>query len=121
MEEQKPLTVPEFARLKGVPIAAITAAIRANRIIPMEVSGELYDCTIHPAYLETFKIDLIGVYDYAARKNVSYRAVYNRIDKGSIEYVLDEENKMKIDWERYHDVRFKAVHFKHRGNKTVVN
>lgn len=119
MEENKPLTVAEFAELKKIPTQAVLDALAARRIIPMDKSVEDFSlCTIHPDYLETFKIELIGVYEYADRKRVTWRAVYKKIDKGEIPYYLDSEsNAMKIDWVQQAGVHFRKFGMKHRGKK----
>jgi hypothetical protein len=124
MEDNKPLTVTEFACIKNVPEEAILDAIRDGRIIPMELNNsDISLATIHPAYIDSFKIELIGVYEYRTRKDVTYKSVYNKIDNGQIKYYLDPTtNSMKIDWVQYADVQFRKFAMKHRGkNKTIVN
>lgn len=118
MEENKPLTVPEFALEKNVPVQAIIDAMLAKRIIPIETDQpDMSLCTIHPAYLDTFKIELIGIIEYSDRKGVTRQAVYNRIDKGTLPYYLDlQTNDKKIDW-----VQHSGLHFRKFGKQNSVS
>lgn len=119
----QPLTVEQFAEAKGVPVQVILKALSCKRIIPIEVDVDDWSkATIHPAYLDTFLSELISVDDYSKRKNISRISVYNKIDSGKIEYFLDPlTNTMKIDWVQFHDVKFRAVNYKHIGNNHTVN
>lgn len=116
------LTVQEFAERKNVQAEVILRAIRLREIIPIEINYDnLADCTIHPAYLDTFKVELISVADYADRKRVTERAIYKKIDAKKIEYFLDPvNNTMKIDWVKYKDVHFRAVQYKHKGKNRLI-
>jgi hypothetical protein len=113
------LTVEEFAEAKKVPVKAILTAIEDGRI---KLSGYLANdkkpaVGIHRSYLESFSIELISPYEYADRKKVSARAVYKKMDRGIIEFVV-QDDLMKIDWDKYKDEYFRAVTYKFRGNKS---
>lgn len=74
--------------------------------------------------LAEYKFELIGAYEYAQRRGVSWRAVYNKLDKGIIEYSTEEKTNseiMKIDWLLFKDVPFRTVTFKHRGKGRILN
>ncbi len=118
MNEDKPqyITASEFAKQKEVPLSAVIHALEAGMLPKLDIKVMGEEALIPIEQLELYEFELIGVYDYADRKNVSYRAVYNKIDKGFIKYSLEENSDvMKIDWKLYHNVHFRSVVFKHRG------
>lgn len=122
MEDNKPYTVAEFAEIKKVPKQAIVSAIAAQRIIPIETNFDVETCTIHPAYLDAFKIELIGIYEYAARKGVTPKSVYDKIDKQKIEYFLEPDSTKKmIDWVQYQNIQFRAMGVKPRRKNHTIN
>lgn len=119
-ENSKPLTVIEFAKIKNVPVATIIKAIENQRIIPIEVGIAPSSCTIHPIYVDTFEIEMIGITEYAKRKGASKQAIYRKIDTGKIDYLLDElSNKIMVDWIAAKDVSFRNVGYKRFAKRSA--
>lgn len=116
------LTVQEFADRKNVQPEVILRAITNREIIPIEINiADISDCTIHPAYLDDYKVELIGVAEYAQRMRVTERAIYKKIDAKKITYFLDPiSNVMKIDWIKHQNVHFRAVQYKHKGKNRLI-
>lgn len=117
------LTVQEFAKQKRVEPEVILWAINNKDIIPIDLNiDDPASCRIHPDYLEKFEIELISLADFAARKRVTVRAVYNRIyRKNQIVYFLDPlSNTMKINWFKYKDIHFRAVQYKYKGKNRLI-
>lgn len=117
MDKAQYISINQFAKAHKVPRQAVLNAIQLNKLPVCEVMVD--DEPVIPAtQLIDYKFDLIGVYEYADRKNVTFPAVYKRITSGKMLYSLEElSNIMKIDWELYKDTNFRSFTFKHRGKK----
>lgn len=119
MDKSEYISINQFAKAHNVPRQAVLNAIELNRLKTGEVQVD-GEPVINVRHLVDYKFDLISVYRYAELKEVSFNAVYKRIDNQSILYTLEEgSDKMKIDWELYKDLEFRKFTFKHRGKKLV--
>lgn len=118
MDTSEYVSINQFAKSHGVPRQAVLNAISLNKLktCDLKIDGE---AVIHAGLLVDYKFDLIGIYEYAERKNVTFNAIYKRIDNGKMLYSLEElSDVMKIDWELYKDEKFRSFSFKHRGKKS---
>lgn len=118
MDMSEYVSINNFAKSHGVPRQAVLNAIELNKLktADLKIDGE----HVIPASLVDYKFDLIGIYEYAERKQVTFNAIYKRIDNGKMLYSLEElSDVMKIDWELYKDEKFRSFAFKHRGKKAA--
>lgn len=100
-----------------VPVEAVLNAIEAGKLSCTRIADQdMIDLDIAIGY----KFDLIGVYDYASRKEVSSVAVYKRLDNKKILFTVDGDI-MKIDWELYKDEVFRAPVYKFRGKNKLAS
>lgn len=120
MDNSEYVSINQFAKSHKVPRQAVLNAITLNRLkmSDLKIDGEP---VIHASLLVDYKFDLIGIYEYAERKKVTYNAIYKRIDHGKMLYCLEElSDIMKIDWELYKDEHFRSFSFKHRGKNSIA-
>lgn len=120
----EPYSLAEFATLKDVPEEAVLHAVQQNKL--RTVQKKLPEIFIPPYEAKEYNFEMISVYDYAARKNVSARSVYNKISNKSISYTLKpgssaEEKVYQIDWTAFGDVHFRAVKYKYRGKDKIID
>lgn len=117
MDNSEYISIENFAAQHGVPVQAVQNAIDLNKI----KTGWVKDTQLI-AVNESYRFELIGVYEYADRKKVTFAAVYKRTlahAKKKILYSLEPgTNCMKIDWQLYKDEKFQSFTFRHR-NKSV--
>lgn len=113
MDNPEYISIDAFASQHNVPVRAVQNAIKLHKIKPVDPLGLLIsaDCD--------YKFNLIGVYDYAARKKVTFKAVYYRTQpkcKLPILYCIEPGTKrVLIDWELYKDEVFRSFTFRHRN------
>lgn len=120
----EPYSIAEFATLKAVPEEAVLHAIRMNKL-RLE-NSRLPEIFIPIYEAEKYNFEMLSPYEYAARKNVSPRSVYNKINSGAISYTLKpgstpEEKVYQIDWTAFGDIHFRLVKYKFRGKDRTID
>jgi len=118
-ESAQYLTIEDFAKIKGVPVMAVEVAIKHHKLSCRTdiIAGQK---VIASEQLDVHTFELISVYDYADRRNVSYRGAYKKIEAGIIE-PSDFTGIIgaKVDWHIFKDVYFRPFTARLRSNKSV--
>jgi|ERR1700761_2954313 len=116
------ISISEFAKAHNVPDQAVLNAISVGKLKPFDILHNNQP-VIHKRYLTEYKFELIGIYEYADRKGITFKAVYKRLEnsKHKILHTVDPNSDlMKIDWELYKDEKFRSFSFKYRGKNNAA-